>query len=150
MLSLASRDRGEVPILFQLLIYPMLDDRTGSTIRVPEHVGTFIWTAAANRFAWTAFLGMPAGSSAVPEGSVPARVHNLRGLPPTYIGVGSLDLFANENIEFARRLMAAGVPTELHVAPGAYHGFFFLVPEAVVSRRFSESFNAALAKALAV
>lgn len=150
MLTLAARDRGEIPLLFQLLIYPMLDDRTGSTITVPPHIGTFIWTREANRFAWTAFLGVRAGSAVVPQGSVPARVHDLRGLPPTYIGVGSLDLFVNEDIEFARRLLDAGVPTELNVAPGAYHGFFFLVPDAAVSRRFSDSFNAALAKAFAV
>jgi acetyl esterase/lipase len=70
-------------------------------------------------------------------------------LPPTYIGVGSLDLFVDEDIEFARRLVDSGVATELVVAPGAYHGFFFLVPGAAVSKRFTDSYNAALAKAFA-
>jgi acetyl esterase/lipase len=147
MLAIAARDRGEVPVLFQLLIYPMLDDRTGSTRKVPPHIGAFIWTPEANRFGWSSLLGIPAGSRIVPEGSVPARVRDLRGLPPTYIGVGSLDLFVDDDIEFAKRLIDAGVPTEVHVSPGAYHGFFFLVPDAAVSRRFSDSYNAALTKA---
>jgi acetyl esterase/lipase len=150
MLAIAARDRGEIPLLFQLLIYPMLDDRTGSTREVPRHIGAFIWTPDANRFGWSSLLGMPAGSGSVPEGSVPARARDLKGLPPTYIGVGSLDLFVNEDIEFAGRLIDAGVPTELDVVPGAYHGFFFLVPNAAVSRRFSDSYNAALAKAFAL
>jgi acetyl esterase/lipase len=147
MLAIAARDRGEIPVLFQLLVYPMLDDRTGSTRKVPRHIGAFIWTPEANRLGWSSLLGVPAGSGIVPEGSVPARVRDLRGLPPTYIGVGSLDLFVDDDIEFAKRLIDAGVPTELHVAPGAYHGFFFLVPDAAASKRFSDSYNAALAKA---
>lgn len=148
-LSIAARDRGEIPILFQLLIYPMLDDRTGSTRDVPPHVGAFIWTRQANRFGWSSLLGVPAGSQRVPKDSVPARATNLRGLPPTYIGVGALDLFVREDIEFAERLIDAGVTTELAVAPGAYHGFFFLAPDAEISKRFSTAYNAALAKAFA-
>jgi acetyl esterase/lipase len=149
-LTMAARDRGEVPILFQLLIYPMLDDRTGSTRAVAPHIGAFIWTRQANRFGWDVLLGVPAGSRSVPRGSVPARATDLHGLPPTYIGVGALDLFVDEDIEFARRLVNAGVPTELYVAPGAYHGFFFLVPNATISKRFDESYNAALARAFAL
>jgi acetyl esterase/lipase len=149
MLAIAARDRGEIPLLFQLLIYPMLDDRTGSTRDVPRHIGAFLWTPEDNRRGWSSLLGIPAGSGVVPKGSVPARVRDLRGLPPTYIGVGALDLFVNEDIEFARRLIDAGVPTELYVAPGAYHGFVVLVPDAMVSRRFSDSYNAALARAFA-
>lgn len=148
-LTIAARDRGEIPILFQLLIYPMLDDRTGSTRNVPHHIGAFIWTPESNRFGWSSLLGMPAGSETVLEGAVPGRVSDLRGLPPTYIGVGSLDLFVDEDIAFSRRLIDAGVPTELYVAPGAYHGFFFLVPNAAVSKKFDLSYNDALAKAFA-
>ena len=148
-LTIAARDRGEIPLLFQLLIYPMLDDRTGSTRQVAPHIGSFIWTRQANRFGWSSLLGVPAGSRLVPRGSVPARATSLRGLPPTYIGVGGLDLFVKEDIQFAERLIDAGVPTELHVAPGAYHGFFFLVPDAAVSKRFATSYNAALTQAFA-
>lgn len=93
MLSIAARDRGEVPIIFQALIYPMLDDRTGSRRQMPDHIGTFIWPAEFNRFGWSSLLGEPAGSDDVPAGAVPARLDDLSGLPPTWIGVGAIDLF---------------------------------------------------------
>jgi len=76
-LAIAARDRREIPILFQLLIYPMLDDRTGSTRQVPPYMGQFVWNAGSNRFGWTSLLGVPAGSPAAPAGAVPARVENL-------------------------------------------------------------------------
>jgi acetyl esterase/lipase len=123
MLAIAARDRGEVPVMFQGLIYPMLDDRTGSTRKTPPYEGMFIWTAGDNNFGWTALLGVPSGSAHVPPGSVPARLESVKGLPPAFIGVGSIDLFVDEDIEYARRLVAAGVSTELHVIPGAFHGF---------------------------
>jgi acetyl esterase/lipase len=148
-LAIAARDRREIPILFQLLIYPALDDRTGITHQVPPSIGQFIWSAGSNRFAWTSFLGVPAGSPTVPAGSVPARVENLAGLPPAFIGVGALDLFVDEDVEYARRLINAGVPTELLVIPGAYHGFDELVPDAAVSKRFAESWMVALRRAFA-
>ena len=149
LLAIAARDRREIPILFQLLIYPALDDRTGSTRQAPPSVGQFVWNAGSNRFAWTSFLGVPAGSPTVPAGAVPARVENLAGLPPAFIGVGALDLFVDEDVEYARRLIDAGVPTELHVIPGAFHGFDVLVPDAKVSKRFTESWMAALRRAFA-
>lgn len=147
-LAIAARDRGEVPIALQVMIYPMLDDRTGSTRRVPAHLGAYVWDAAANRFGWSSLLGVPAGSHAVPRGAVPARVENLQGLPPAFIGVGSIDLFAREDIDYARRLVEAGVPTELYVAPGGYHGFDLIVPEARISKRFKATWNDALARGL--
>lgn len=138
-LAIAARDRKEFPILFQLLIYPTLDDRTGSTHPVPPGIGEFIWNAKSNRFAWTSLLGVPAGSASVPPGSVPARVENVAGLPPAFISAGAIDLFVKEDIEYAGRLIAAGVATELHVIPGAYHGYDILAPETAVSKRFTES-----------
>ena len=149
MLAIAARDRREIPILFQLLIYPALDDRTGSTRQPPPSIGQFIWNAGSNRFGWTSFLGVPAGSPAVPAGAVPARVENLAGLPPAFIGVGALDLFVDEDVEFARRLIDAGVSTELLVVPGAFHGFDVFVPDAAVSKRFTESWMVALRRAYA-
>ena len=149
MLAIAARDRKEIPLAFQLLIYPMLDDRTGSTRPVPRHIGAFVWTAESNRFGWTSLLGIPAGSPRVPPGSVPARVENLAGLPPAFIVTGAIDLFVDEDIEYARRLVAAGVPTELHVVPGAYHGYDLLVPNAKVSARFADYWTTALRRALA-
>ncbi len=147
-LAIAARERKEFPIAFQLLIYPMLDDRTGSSRPVPPHVGEFVWTADSNVFGWSALLGIPAGSAKVPLGSVPARGDDLSGLPPAYIGVGAIDLFVEEDIEYARRLIAAGIPTELHVIPGAYHAFERLAPNATVSTRFTESWTTALRRAL--
>lgn len=134
-LSLHARDQGEVPILFQALLAPMLDDRTGSTVDPGETIGRFLWTREDNRKGWTALLGVEAGSDAVPAAAVPARVDDLSRLPPTYIAVGSLDLFAPENVAFAQRLQAAGVPTELNVFPGGFHGFEYLVPSAELSRQ---------------
>lgn len=149
MLAIAARDRKEIPLAFQLLIYPMLDDRTGSSQPVPPHIGTFVWTAESNRFGWTSLLGIPAGSPKVPPGSVPARVENLAGLPPAFIVTGAIDLFVEEDIQYARRLIATGVPTELHVVPGAYHGFDLLVPKAKISARFTDYWTNALRRALA-
>jgi len=148
-LAIAARDRGKVPLCLQVLIYPMLDDRTGSTISVPPYIGHYIWTAASNRFGWASLLGKPAGSTQPPAGSVPARVENLAGLPPAWIGVGSVDLFANEDMEYGRRLLQAGVSTELHLVPGGYHGFDILVPQAPLSVAFAEGWNAALSRAFA-
>ena len=148
-LAIAARDRGEVPLCLQVLIYPSLDDRTGSTTPVPPYIGHYIWTAAANRFAWTSLLGKPAGATQPPAGSVPARVENLAGLPAAWIGVGSVDLFANEDVEYGRRLLQAGVSTELHLVPGAYHGFDLFVPQAPLSVAFTEGWNSALSRAFA-
>jgi acetyl esterase/lipase len=123
ILALTARDRGEVPVCFQCLIYPMIDDRTGSSRQVPPHVGSLIWTAQSNRFGWESFLGQKPGLAKAPLAAVPARVQNLKGLPPAFIAVGALDLFLDEDIDYAQRLNAAGVGTELVVVPGAFHGF---------------------------
>ena len=149
MLAIAARDRGEFPIAFQLLVYPMLDDRTGATVEPPTHVGQFVWNAGSNRFGWASLLGQAPGLKTVPAGSVPARVVDLVGLPPAFIAVGGLDLFAAENISFAARLNAAAVPVELLVVPGAYHAFDALVPNAQVSRQFRSALVAALKRGMA-
>jgi acetyl esterase/lipase len=145
------RDRKEedVPICFQLLIYPALDDRTGSSRAAPPAIGHFMWTASANRLAWSSLLGVPAGSSKVPVAAVPARVASVADLPPAWIGVGSIDLFVEEDMEYARRLVHAGVATELLVVRGAFHGFDLLVPNAEASKQFSASWKSALRKAFA-
>jgi acetyl esterase/lipase len=148
-LAIHARDRNEVPIVFQLLIYPQLDDRTGSSRPAPPAIGHFMWTASANRLAWSSLLGVAAGSSRVPAGAVPARVASVDGLPPAWIGVGSIDLFVEEDMEYAHRLVHAGIATELLVVPGAFHGFDLLVPDAEASKQFSASWKTALRKALA-
>jgi acetyl esterase/lipase len=145
-LALRVRDRRGPPILMQLLTYPMLDDRP-----VPEaHIaGDYIWTRASDRYGWTALLGVPAGSDAVPKRAVPGRVENLSGLPPTYLAIGALDLFVDANLAFAQKLTAAGVPTEIHVIPGAWHGFDVMAAEATAAREFARDFNRALTRAFA-
>jgi acetyl esterase/lipase len=143
------RNKEDVPICFQLLIYPQLDDRTGSSHPAPPAIGHFMWTESANRLAWSSLLGVPAGSSKVPAAAVPARVASVAGLPPAWIGVGSIDLFVEEDMEYARRLVHAGVATELLVTRGAFHGFDLLVPDAEASQQFSASWKSALRKAFA-
>ena len=150
MLAIAARDRGEVPIAFQLLIYPMFDDRTGSSRHVPPYIGAYLWVPASNRFGWSSLLGVPAGSRIVPAGAVPGRAENLAGLPPAFIGVGSVDLFVDEDMDYARRLIDSGVPTELCVVPGGYHAFDGIAPEAAVSKAFRSSWSAALTKAFGI
>ena len=146
-LALLARDRGEVGIIFQQLIYPMLDDRniTPSSHYV-HHPKT--WNRKANIAGWTALLGKPAGSDDVSPYASPARAEDLSGLPPAFIVVGELDLFLDEDIEYAQRLIQAGVPAELHVFPGAFHGSDLMVPMSENSRRWAAIRTDALRQAL--
>lgn len=111
----------DVPVCFQLLRYPMLDDRTALR-RDHDGRGRFVWTPATNRYAWTCYLGRLPGSENPPEYAAPARRRDLSGLPPAWIGVGDLDLFRDEDVDYARRLQRAGVACELLVEDGMYHG----------------------------
>lgn len=146
-LALLTRDRGEVPLAFQLLIYPMLDDRTATVAEPHPYTGEYIWTPEDNRFGWTALLGQEPGGSDISAYAAAARAEHLEGLPPTYISVGALDLFLEEDLEYARRLIRAGVPTELHVYPGAFHGFN-MVAGAKVSQVFDRDQLDALKRTL--
>lgn len=122
-LALHARDKGGPAICLQLLDAPMLDDRTGTIADPHPHTGEFIWTPDKNRFGWEALLGVTPGGPDVRPEMAPARAEDMTGLPPAFISVGSLDLFLEEDMEYTRRLTRAGVPAELHVVPGAYHGF---------------------------
>lgn len=122
-LALLARDRGEIPLAFQVMNAPMLDDRTVRVNPPHPYTGEFIWTREANRFGWTALLGQEPGSDGVSPYAAAARAENLAGLPLTFIGIGALDLFLEENMEYVRRLTRAGVPTEFHVYPGTFHGY---------------------------
>lgn len=126
-LSLLLRDRGDRSLLGQYLIYPMLDDRTASTVEPAPPVGEFIWTRASNRFGWGALLGQAPGGEGVSPYAAPARAADVSGLPTTFMYTGALDLFMEEDLEYAKRLMCAGVPTELHVYQGAIHAFEMLL-----------------------
>jgi triacylglycerol lipase len=136
-LALLARDRGELPIAFQMLLSPMLDDRTCSAERDP-HVGEFVWTREQNAFAWNALLGCEPGSNGISPYCAAARAGDLSGLPPAYVAIGALDLFRDETIDYAQRLLRAGVPTELHIFAGAYHGFERAADAALVQRAEAE------------
>jgi acetyl esterase/lipase len=123
-----------------MLVYPMLDDR-GSP---PDRTGRHVWTRNANRYAWAAYLGSHAG--APPNDAAPGRSEDLRDMPPTFLAVGDIDLFLQENLKFATRLAQAKVPLEFHVYPGAYHGFN-LVPDSVLSAAFARDCESALRRA---
>ena len=146
-LALLTRDRGEVEIIFQQLIYPMLDDRNIT------HASHFVqhpkvWNRQSNIIGWSALLGKPAGSDDVSPYAAPARAEDLSGLPPAFVIVGELDLFVDESIDYAKRLIQAGVSTELHVFAGAFHGSELMIKTSETSRRFKETTKAALRQAL--
>jgi acetyl esterase/lipase len=144
-LALLVRDRAEIPLCYQLLIYPMIDDRNTST---SSQLVTKVWTREANLLGWRCYLGHEPGVGDVSPYAAAARAEDLRGLAPAFIGVGTLDVFRDENIEYAQRLLAAGVPTELHVYPGAPHGFEGLAPQAAVSQQFLRDIADALRRAM--
>lgn len=145
-LAILTRDRAEVSIIFQMLIYPMIDDRNVSH---SSHIITDprTWDREKNLFAWRVYLGKEAEKEKVSPYAAASRAEDLSGLPPAYIAVGELDLFLDEDIEYAQRLLQAGVSTELHVYPGATHGFD-AVTNASVAERYIEERNNALMKAL--
>jgi acetyl esterase/lipase len=128
--AMIARDRGGPPLRFMMPIYPMLDDRN-ETESSHEITDIGIWDRAANIEAWAWYLG---GKEA-DQYAAPARAEDLTGLPPAFIDVGTVDMFRDEDIAFAQRLMAAGVPTELHVHPGSYHAAETFAADAALSRR---------------
>jgi len=120
-LALLARDRGGPSLAFQLLDCPMLDDRQQT---VSSQVnGLAVWSKESNTFGWRAYLGSLYGSADVPSHAAPAREADLHGLPPAFVSVGTVDGFHDEDVDYAVRLNHAGVPTELHVYPGAPHGY---------------------------
>jgi acetyl esterase/lipase len=145
-LSLLARDSADVPISFLMLVYPMLDHR--STTRSSEWIiDPIVWNRASNVAAWRAYLGELA-DDAVPPYASPAIAEDLTNLPPTCIMVGDLDLFVDEDVEYARRLMSAGVPTELHVYSGAFHGVDVLAPSHALGVRWRRDFVSAVRRGL--
>ena len=132
-------DDPELPDpLGQLLVYPMLDDRTATrqdlaARKIP------VWTFKSNHYGWSSYLGHEPGRATVADYAAPARREDLSGLAPTWIGVGDIDLFYDEDVDYSQRLEAAGVPVTTELVPGAYHGFPGLAPDAPVSQRFHDS-----------
>lgn len=120
-LAQQARDQASVPIAFQLLEYPMLDDM--SALRTDARAKkALVWTTASNYYGWSAYLGHPAGLGDVHPYAVPGRSHDLAGLPPAWIGVGDIDLFHDEDVSYGHRLRAAGVVAEIDIEPGMFHG----------------------------
>jgi acetyl esterase/lipase len=148
-LVLLARDRGELPVCFQLLIYPMLDDRniTPASVALTD---PRVWNRTSNQIGWRAYLGDAAGTDQVSPYAAPTRATDLSGLPPAYLAVGDLDLFIDEDLEYAQRLQQADVPLELHVYPGAIHGFDGSVPSSGLARRFFRDRDDALRRALRI
>jgi acetyl esterase/lipase len=147
-LALRVRDQADFTIAGQVLLYPMLDDRnvtpSSRAVTDPE-----LWSRSNNELAWRAYLGAAYGSDDVSPYGAPARMQDLRGVAPATMLTAELDLFVDENIEYAQRLMHADVPTELHVYPAANHGFDRLAPSAAVSRRLYADRDAAIRRAFA-
>jgi acetyl esterase/lipase len=132
-LAVYARDRGGPAIARQILIYPMLDDR--NTIPDPTLDGFVTWSYDDNATGWGALLGDALGGPDVSPYAAAARLEDFTGLPPAYIEVGELDIFRDEDIAYAQRLVEAGISTELHVHPDVPHAFEALVPTAAVSVR---------------
>lgn len=147
-LALLVRDRGDYALAFQHLIYPMLDDRTCVTEDPNPVTGEFIWTRHNNHFGWSALLGEEPGGPDVSPYAAPARAMDLSNLPPAFIATPTLDLFVDEDIAYAHRLMRAGVPVELHVYPGGFHGFDIAPGPARVAQNARRDSRAALRCAL--
>lgn len=134
--ALLARDRGGPRLLGQVLMCPMLDDRL-TTPSSQELDGEGIWDATSNMTGWNALLGERRGGSDVSMYTAPARATDLSGLPASFVDVGSVETFRDEDIDYAARLLQAGVPTELHVWPGGFHGFDGMAPQASLSRTAS-------------
>jgi acetyl esterase/lipase len=135
--SLAQRlhDEGSPMPAAQWLISPMLDDRTAAN-RELDAMHHFVWNNRLNDIGWRGYLGVEPGAAQLPAYASPARRDDLTGMPPTWIGVGEIDLFHQENLTYAARLRAAGVEVVCDVVPGAPHGFSTFAPDAQVSRDF--------------
>lgn len=146
-LALFAHDRAEVTPAFQLLIYPMLDDRT-VTRTDHDTSGVRVWTPGSNRYAWTTYLGHEPGLPEASPYAAPARRDDLSGLPPAWIGVGTLDLFFDEDIAYAQRLESSGVPCETYIVEGAFHGFDALFSSTRVAQDFWREQAGALKRAL--
>ena len=123
--SIMVRDRNEYRLARLLMVYPMLDNRTGSTTSSADNptTGTLSWSREANRFCWECLQGAYALDDDQAALFSPALADDLTGLPPSFMSVGALDLFLEEDVAFALRLSKSGVPVELHVYPGVPHMF---------------------------
>lgn len=142
-------DAGGTQPAGQLLMYPMLDDRTAAD-RTLDDIGHVLWNNRNNRAGWEWYLGRAPGAASLPEYAAPARRVDLAGLPPAWIGVGELDLFYDENVNYAQRLRQAGVDCDLHTDPGAPHAYDLMAPGSSLARGFVADYYRFLGERLAL
>ncbi|MET8754541.1 alpha/beta hydrolase [Streptomyces sp. NPDC004667] len=147
-LALLTRDRGGPAPIGQLLLCPMLDDR-GRTFSSHQMAGVDTWDRTSNATAWQALLGDRHGAADLPAYAAPARATDLSGLPPAYVEVGSAETFRDEDVAYANAIWRVGGQAELHVWPGAFHGFDTLAPRAALSRDAREARTRWLRRTLA-
>ena len=149
--ALMARDLGGPALAAQFLTYPMLDHRTGSDACPYGNpaTGEFVWTRAHNSFGWEALRGDYAANDDRKGWFSPSLADDVAGLPPTWIGTGSLDLFLDEDLDYALRLVKAGVPVELHSYPGAIHAFNAMT-EATTAKAFTRDLLGAMARMLRI
>jgi acetyl esterase/lipase len=147
-LALLARDRGEIPLVYQLLDCPMLDDRQVTPSSQLDDL--LVWNRHSNEFGWRSYLGALYGTDDVPAYAAAARAQDLDGLPPAYVCVGNVDGFRDEDVEYATRLNQAGVPTELHVHPGAPHGVTALFSSTAVASRYRQGIEEWLGRQLTI
>ena len=147
--ALMARDTAGPKLAAQVLVYPMLDHRTGSDACRWNNrsTGEWVWNRSANRFGWEALRGDYPAEDARKGWFSPALAEDLAGLAPTLLLTGSLDLFFDEDLDFARRLVDAGVPVELHSYPGAIHAFN-MMPEATISQAFNRDMMGGIGRLL--
>ncbi|WP_102345099.1 alpha/beta hydrolase [Bacillus sp. Marseille-P3661] len=144
-LSLLNRERNQYPIIFQMPLYPMINNlhNTPSSFEITDKR---IWNRELNERAWKFYLGDLTGEQ-VTQYAVPSSAEDLSGLPPTYTCIGTLDLFRDDTLDFVKKLSQAGVPTEFHLYPGCFHAFECMVPDAEVSQRAVDQYTDALKRA---
>jgi len=147
--ALLARDRGGPALLAQVLLSPMLDD-SDSTVSTRQIDGVGVADRAMTRFGWDAYLGNRRGGDDVSIYAAPARATDLSGLPPAYVDCGSAEVFRDEAVAYAGKLWEAGAQAELHVWPGAFHGFTDLVPQAALSRTATAALATWTARLLAL
>lgn len=145
--ALRARDEGLIDLALQLLVYPMLDDRTGLRGDLDD-VPIRLWSNASNRYGWSSYLGQPVGGSDVSYLAAPGRAEELSGLAPAWIGVGTADLFHDEDAEYAKRLSDAGIACQVEIVDGGFHGFDRTCSKAQVTKDFLASQTEALRAAL--
>lgn len=150
-LALKIRDTEALHLCGQVLIYPMLDYRTGTeqSPYLTDYTGEFVWTAERNRLGWSLLRGGQNFSDEELGYFSPTFAQDFRHLPPTFMTVGALDLFVHENIHYAQQLILAGVPTEFHLIVGVYHGFEHILPHSPQTQQYIQLRNQAISKMFA-